>query len=112
MVREALHACGAADALRNKRLPESVRREYQRAYDGHDIRGRSLIVDAYNEHLRKRAAGEPPSDVLPLYYAVFLIHASGVSHFSLDSKLLLTGTGLCPRLSSRYQRCDDCIPRS
>ncbi|TGO59542.1 hypothetical protein BOTNAR_0160g00180 [Botryotinia narcissicola] len=92
MVLEALHACGAADALRNHKLPKDIRNEYELAYNGHDIRGRKLILKAYKGHLKKKAAGEH-YDVLPLYYAVFLIHASGVGFLllSVNQRFLLKG---------------------
>ncbi|PSN59786.1 hypothetical protein BS50DRAFT_536985 [Corynespora cassiicola Philippines] len=76
MVWEALYACGAADALMNKRLPSDLRHEYQRTYDIHDSRARNLIMKAIDTFIARSGRGEHP-DVLPLYYAAFLLHASG-----------------------------------
>ncbi|KAF2239708.1 hypothetical protein EV356DRAFT_528280 [Viridothelium virens] len=76
VVWEALYACGAADALMNERLPRDLHREYEDAYNIHDFRARNLIMNAIDEVNEKLARRARP-DVLPLYYAAFLLHASG-----------------------------------
>ncbi|KAH8630795.1 hypothetical protein IG631_15372 [Alternaria alternata] len=78
MVWEAFYACASADALMNKKLPKDVRREYEHVYNLHDSRARQLIIQAIDQFAEKSARGDY-TDVLPLYYATFLLHASGVS---------------------------------
>ncbi|OWY43830.1 Ankyrin repeat and death-like protein 1A [Alternaria alternata] len=76
MVWEAFYACASADALMNKKLPKDVRREYEHVYNLHDSRARQLVIQAIDQFAEKSARGDY-TDVLPLYYATFLLHASG-----------------------------------
>ncbi|CAN9358395.1 unnamed protein product [Alternaria alternata] len=76
MVWEAFYACASADALMNKKLPKDVRREYEHVYNLHDSRARQLVIQAIDQFAEKSTRGDY-TDVLPLYYATFLLHASG-----------------------------------
>ncbi|CAG8961998.1 hypothetical protein HYFRA_00014106 [Hymenoscyphus fraxineus] len=83
MVWEALYTCGAADALMNKTLPVHIRRQYELAYNIHRPRGVELINAAIGRHSEDRARGVK-LEVLPLYYAIFLLHASGACRSGYD----------------------------
>lgn len=78
VVREALYACGAADALMNPGLSPSVRRKYEIAWGYHDNNAHEMILEATNAFDQAKARGDYP-DVLPLCFASFLMHAAGVS---------------------------------
>ncbi|KAF5878639.1 uncharacterized protein Bfra_000806 [Botrytis fragariae] len=71
MIREAYYACGAADALRNFKLHNHVREEYQTAYQRHNDNAIAMINAAIDDVL----AGTL-TDLWPLYHAIFLSHAS------------------------------------
>lgn len=93
MVWESLYACGAADALMNSKLPKHISRDYAHAYHVHYMRGIRLVNAGITEWQRRIAIGENP-DVLPLYYAIFMLHSSGVrqpvsSDFHARSLLIL-----------------------
>lgn len=86
MVRTALYACGAADALMNRALPETIRRNYEHAYDLLHDHASGLIAGSKESFRFEMARGSDP-DALPLYYATFLLHAAaacvkGTRHLS------------------------------
>lgn len=78
MVREALYACATADALMSKRLTIEDRRVFKEHYDRHDLLAMNMVRRAIASYRHKVEKGEH-ADILPLYFASFLLHASGVS---------------------------------